>query len=430
MKFKTILLLILFGYKVTAQENGIKDLRNNYLPNTYINKNCLSIKDSLNRLNYTRLLLNSWKCLDGNSVLNNDWATLCQAFSFVGDNKSVVNTSVNHMQNSAQLEILNDTNFVNSVKENKIEFKSASTLILEEFKKTSVIMFNEAHDRVQTRAYFLSLLKDLKSAGATFLAMETLNENGNLKSLDGTTGYYSAEPVCGQIIREAIKLGYKLIPYEDTLGYKHTNNERDSIQARNLYNRIKTKNGVEKTVVLAGYGHIAEGTFNPDFRCMGMYFKTISQIDPLTVNQCEFIEESYMSTLSSKIIDKIYHPDSVFAITKDYIKAVIFNDPIFDIYIYHPQTQYINNRPNWLLTSKKVISEVIIPDKIKPVLIQAYMKCEIKNDDDYYKKVPYDQTFYSSDNKAYLILEKKNKYKIVFRNSSNEIISTLEYQSN
>lgn len=427
MKYKTLLILLLFVYHASAQDNKVKDLRNNYLPNTYINKNNLFIKDSLNRLNYTRLLINSWKCLDDNSVSNNDWATLCQAFSFVGDNISVLNTSINHLQNPAQLEILNDTNFVNSIKENKIEFKSAHALILEEFKKTSVIMFNEAHDRVQTRAYVLSLLKDLKSAGATCLAMETLNENGNLKNLDGTTGYYSAEPVCGQIIREALKLGYKLIPYEDTLGYKHTNNERDSIQARNLYTRIKKKNGVEKTVVLAGYGHIAEGTFNPAFKCMGMYFKDISKIDPLTVNQCEFIEESYMSTLSPKIIDKIYHSDSVFAITREYVKAIIFNDPIFDIYIYHPKTKYINERPSWLVTSQKVVSEVIIPDKIKPVFIQAYIKCEIKNDEDYYKKIPYDQTFYSLNSKAYLILENNNKYKIVFRNSLNEIINIIDY---
>jgi len=429
MKIKFALFFLFFCATIQAQNNSVVDLRNNILKNTYVNKQNLFIKDSFNNLNYAKLLINSWKCLDDNTVVNNDWGTLSQAFSFLGDNINVINTSINHLQTLGQLEILKDTNFINSIKENKIDFNNSRKLIIDEFKHNQIVMFNEAHDRVQTRAYFLSLLSDLKKAGATCLALETLNESGNLKVVDKTTGYYSSEPVCAQIIREAIRLGFRLIPYEDTIGYKHTNNQRDSIQAENLYNRIKTKNGIEKTVVLAGYGHIAEDTFSPEFKSMAMYFQSISKINPLTVNQCEFIEESYMSTLSKKVVDIIYNPDSVFAITKEYVKGVIFNEPLYDIYIYHPTTKYIRNRPNWLLSPEKKLVQIPIPNNLKPVLIQTYVSCEIKTNEDYNMFIPYDQTFYSVNDCADLILKKNTKYKVVFRNSLNEIIRTSEYNS-
>lgn len=284
-------------------------------------------------------------------------------------------------------------------------------------------MFNEAHDRAQTRAFILSILPELKKAGATCLAMETLNSEGNLKSLDCTTGFYTNEPVMGQIIREAIKLNFKLVAYEDKDAGKHTSNERDSLQAKNIFEQIATETGIEKTVVIAGYGHISENSWdNSSIKFMAMYFKQLTEIDPLTVDQVNFIEGSSLNLLST---------DSIKVIEKSDLKKLgagvsFFDSPSYDLFICHPNTNYIHNRPDWLITSNdKKLTNIEIPANIKPVLIQAYLSQEIKSEEDYKFKIPYDQTFESEYGEAWLVLNNKEKYNVVFRDQYNNIIHRI-----
>jgi hypothetical protein len=293
-------------------------------------------------------------------------------------------------------------------------------------------MFNEGHDRPQTRAFVVSLLEELKKKGFVNLALETFNELGNLKELDGTTGNYTQEPLSGEVVREGLRLGFTLIPYEHVERQDQVNDlytpkrnkmdEREFGQAKNLYDRIKTKTGIEKTVVLAGYWHIAK-SYSSTFTTMAMYFKKISGIDPLAIDQTTLIEANQHSPYANKLLNIKLNKDSVFAFTAKEGKMFGVDSTAFDIYVYNPPTTYFHNRPTWLITSAdKHFVSVEIPKSIKPVIVQAYVANEITSDDDYRIKIPCDQTFYSENNSVWLALRKGKEYKIIYRDDKNRIV--------
>ncbi len=60
-----------------------------------------------------------------------------------------------------------------------------------------------------------------------------------MSKLTSQSGHFSSEPVAGELIRKAIDIGYQLIPYEDTAANQHTPNQRDSIQAANIFKIIR-----------------------------------------------------------------------------------------------------------------------------------------------------------------------------------------------
>ena len=81
-----------------------------------------------------------------------------------------------------------------------------------------VVMINEAHDKPLHRAFTLSLLAGLYQEGFRYLAMEMLNNypGHSLTRVNTRTGYYTGEPVAGELVRGALALGYTLVSAEDT----------------------------------------------------------------------------------------------------------------------------------------------------------------------------------------------------------------------
>src|SRR5690606_22210325 len=81
-----------------------------------------------------------------------------------------------------------------------------------------IVMVNEAHHDVATRRLTLALLPRLRALGFTHFAVEALNgDDRELKSRGypiETSGYYVNEPVFGEIVREARRLGYTIVEYE------------------------------------------------------------------------------------------------------------------------------------------------------------------------------------------------------------------------
>jgi hypothetical protein len=364
---------------------------------------------------------------DSDIFSSDNTGRMLQPLSYVGDIQSINCFSDKNM---APYPELKDTAYINKLKRRKLNYYDAHELILQKAKDAQIIMFNEAHDRPQTRAFVTSLLDDLKKLGYVCLALETFEANGNLKELDCTTGNFTQEPMSGEVVREGLRLGFKLIPYEHVSQPSQLDNaytpernkmdEREFGQAKNLHDRIKTKTGIEKTVVLAGYWHIAK-TYKK-FTTMAMYFKKISGLNPLCIDQTTLLEANQNSPYANKLLNIILNKYSVFAFTPKDAKIFGVDSTAFDFYVYNPHTAYSHNRPLWLITSAdKDFVSVEIPKKIKPVLIQAYLENEIKTDEDYKIKIPCDQTFYSENNYAWLALRKGKKYKIIYRDDKNRI---------
>lgn len=104
--------------------------------------------------------------------------------------------------------------FVNTKKLN------AKDYILEQSKNTDIIIINEAHHMAQHRMFTKSLLKDLYANGYRYLGLEALFETTiNYRKYPVIeSGYYTKEPEFGNLIAEALKLGFTLFNYVATPG--------------------------------------------------------------------------------------------------------------------------------------------------------------------------------------------------------------------
>lgn len=124
-----------------------------------------------------------------------------------------------------------------------------------------VIMVNEAHHVPQTRLLTLELLAKLRKQGYTHFAAETFALTNNLLPAGYPTrhtGYYTREPVFAELVREAKRLGYVLVPYEpNDEGGEQSQQQRETGMAQTLADLVKQHPDV-KLLVHAGYGHIAK----------------------------------------------------------------------------------------------------------------------------------------------------------------------------
>jgi hypothetical protein len=197
---------------------------------------------------------------------------------------------------------------------------SARKYILKVAKNHQILMFNEAHHWPQARAFLRDMLVDLKAIGYNKIAMEAIDNYTdnieNIKQPSHSIGLYTSEPMYGQLIREANKLGFKIIPYEDTVkcksdDYRVCENQREKNEALNIYNSIKKdslKDG--KLIVFAGYGHIYKKQ-NDDWPTMAKYFMDFSNIIPVCFDLTRYYEREtpeMQSPIYNMIIDK-YKPE-------------------------------------------------------------------------------------------------------------------------
>ncbi|WP_133558825.1 hypothetical protein [Pedobacter duraquae] len=171
-------------------------------------------------------------------------------------------------------------------------FKPAADYILNQATTRQVVIINEAHQVPKHRLLTMNLLEALYKIGFRYLCVEALDDDSTLLNFGYPTinsGFYTAEPGMGNLIKKAIKLGYKVVPYEsdddtdDNPKYPtYAQNIREVNQANNI-NKILIKDPGAKILVHAGHGHIWERGTNLIY--MAEYFKNLAHIDPLTINQ-------------------------------------------------------------------------------------------------------------------------------------------------
>jgi len=139
--------------------------------------------------------------------------------------------------------------------------------------RDSIVMINESHSLVATRAFIIQILPLFRKMGFKYLALEALapmssnghhdqtgkpHEDKNLTARgypldDSSTGFYLREPIYAELVREAVAAGFKLIAYEEVNAASRE--ERESGQARTLAELI-ANDPESKFLVIAGYSHI------------------------------------------------------------------------------------------------------------------------------------------------------------------------------
>lgn len=162
-----------------------------------------------------------------------------------------------------------------------------------------IVMVNEAHHDARTRQLTLALLPRLRKLGFTHFAAEALVEGdaelahrGYPVSRSGTE--YLREPLYGEIVREALRLGFILVPYDSDSGSPQ---ERETAQAETLYRKVLAGHPEARLFVHAGYAHIdkAPGRLIR-LQPMAARLHELSGLEPLSIDQTDIMETGWDAT--------------------------------------------------------------------------------------------------------------------------------------
>ncbi|GBU07594.1 hypothetical protein AwDysgo_09250 [Bacteroidales bacterium] len=157
----------------------------------------------------------------------------------------------------------------------------ALNYLKQEIEGKQLVMINEQHWQPKHRYLGNMLLEYIYSQGFRYLAIEAIwkgQDSLNIRKYPTQKlGLYTKDPQFGNLIRNALRMGYEIIEYEQM------GENRDFLQAKNIYDKTFKENKDAKVLVWAGIGHInEEKSEDPK---MAYHLKEMSKIDPLTIEQ-------------------------------------------------------------------------------------------------------------------------------------------------
>jgi len=411
-------------------KNYVTRIKPNCFDSTYTDLHYV-IGENLNYLYPVYQLLGKDKKFQHDFTVPVYYDLLSQTVSFVGDYAAALEyqklSDTTHLSDVENRQIGKSIQQLKNIK--NADAKKFISFIASNYK---VIMLNEAYNKPLHRAFAYSLLDALYNRGFRYLAMEMLNPmpDQELGRLTYKTGHFATEPVAGELIRQALDLGFKLVAYEDPQALAHSPTERDSIQAQNIA-KILRQDPDAKIFVYAGYGNIAEKSTTPDFIPMGMAFKNITGIDPLTIDQTDMTEESNFSfgkAFYDAYIEKFPATGPSIPLVNDE-PVNVTGTTLYDLTVIHPRTTYYYARPKWLALSNRR-QPVSVKTKNKDIfLVQAYYQYE-SLDSKPGQVVPADQTYFPYGNGMYTLYLRRGLYILIFRDMQYKTIYTQHLEVN
>ncbi|SHL60446.1 hypothetical protein [Rhodanobacter sp. OK091] len=227
----------------------------------------------------------------------------------------------------------------------------ALEVIPELAKNYRAVFFNEAHNIPFTRTLTVQLLGKLRAEGFNYFAAETLYQTDTGLQARGYpikgSGFYTEEPICAEMVRTALKLGFKVIAYEALSDA--TGDAREAEQARNIDRQVFKADPSARLVVDAGYAHIQESGVYLGGSSMAEHLHKLSGIDPLTVEQTMLFphqsgddDHPYYAAVMQKLQPKM---------------PIVFTDKAgkpwslregYDVSVFFPPQQMRHGRPTWL----------------------------------------------------------------------------------
>ena len=310
-----------------------------------------------------------------------------------------------------------------ATKEDSLFFKKskkikAENYILEQANKSEIIIINEAHHLAKHRTFTQSLLQELYNNGYKYLGIETLQDTliNKRKFAVLDSGYYTREPEFGNLIHEALTIGFTLFGYEALNGKNGT--EREIEQAQNIQKFIK-KHPKGKVLIYCGYAHAYENDYPHWGKAMAGRLKEIMGIDPFSIDQTLFIEK--FNKEDNNIFIKLNTSNTPIVLIDN--SGKVFNGTKgkeqTDVVILHPETKLINGRPHWL-TQKKIKYKIPISKLAnqESYLIFAYRGNEFENNG-----IPADIVEINTSTKHNFLYLKKGTYTIVIKNRNYTIIN-------
>jgi len=254
--------------------------------------------------------------------------------------------------------------------------RPAADVILDLAKNRKAVFFNEAHSAPITRTLTIELLAKLRAEGFNYFAAETLYRiDKDLQQRSYPTpdsGFYVNEPLYGEMVRTALKLGFKVVAYDvENAG---AGDAREQAGAANLYG-IFRKDPQARLVVNAGFAHIQKSGKYLGGSSMAEFFQKMSGVDPLCVEQTMLVSHAladrnhpyYSAVTQARHLTQ----PSVF-VSGD--KTWTLKPKQYDLSVFFPPSSSSQQRPDWAALGGMRLEYKVSSDLCRgqlPCLIEA-----------------------------------------------------------
>ncbi|HEU4884905.1 MAG TPA: hypothetical protein VFT45_21785 [Longimicrobium sp.] len=280
--------------------------------------------------------------------------------------------------------------------------------ILDAARERRLVMVNEGHHVPQGRVLTLQLLRGLYDLGYRYLAVEALSSrSGDALAANRypvlSTGMYTREPVFGQLLREALRMGYTLVPYDTyPAGCRPTaddpnrcNSLRDSMAAENIHARTFAIDPGARVLVHAGYSHVVKVPRPGGTQWLASWLERRG-LAPLSIDQTEMRERGAPALEPRpyrRAEERGWLAEPV--VLRDgegWYRSTAEGFGSVDFQVFTPRTRTVQGRPDWLFSRAgrtPIPLDAAIADAVSrgegPYLVQAFLADE--SDD----AVPVDQ---------------------------------------
>ncbi len=265
------------------------------------------------------------------------------------------------------------------LKDPAFKAESAASAIAALAKGRQAVFFNENHSYPLTRTLTVQMLEALRAEGFDTFAAETLYDTDIDDGLQqrgyatSDTGFYTEEPIYAEMVRAAIRLGYRVVAYEALSDA--TGDAREAEQARNLQKAVFKKDPKARLVLNAGYAHIQESGKYLGGASMAQHFRRITGIDPLTVEQTMLVPHDKVTS------NHPYHVAVMQALKP--AAPIVFRDgegtawslkqDAYDISVFFPDETLHRGRPTW-----SSIGGLRVPYQVSGALCDSQYPCMVE----------------------------------------------------
>jgi hypothetical protein len=240
------------------------------------------------------------------------------------------------------------------------------------------VFFNENHTIALTRTLTVQMLEALRREGFDTFAAETLYHDDSGLAKRGypidATGFYTEEPIHAEMVRTALRLGYRVVAYEDESAA--VGDERERNQARNLWRRAFGGHAEARLVVNAGFMHSQKAGRFFDGQAMAQHFRTISGIEPLSIEQTVLIphEDAADDHPAYRSIIAAGAPQEPVVFRNAQGQLWSLRPAAFDSSVAFPPSRFTRGRPTWATLGDLRVAYSVSADFCRdtlPCLVEA-----------------------------------------------------------
>lgn len=319
---------------------------------------------------------------------------------------------------------------------------NAKQFILKKAADKNIVCINDGKLNPQTRFFTKTMLQEFYDLGFHHLAIGDLLPTStqlNSRGYPATTdGKYIKEPAFGEMIREALRIGFTIFPYAPTTSeIKKAKNilkkdrslakDKNALsisanhwcRAMNIIRQVNRNNGI-KVLVYTSVNGINESPIN-NRKYLAYWLRKLGKgADPLTIDQVTMLEscKNQSSFVNAANVNQpiVYTKNDI-----SFNNSTQENKPN-DIQVFHPKTKYAKNRPTWVNNDGKKRKKNINLDKYGftyPCLLLVYKKNE-----DFEEAVPVDAIEITQSRRAELLLY-PGEYRLIMKDNKKR--KTLEF---